>query len=47
MVEATAGHVNTMLKRKYGLMKSFFDLLGRLNRTKGDTIALELVEKEI
>ncbi len=45
--EATAERVNTLLKRKYGLMKSFFDLLSRLNQAKDATIAIELVEKEI
>ena len=38
----TAEHVNQLLKRKYGLQKSIFDLLGWFRKMKEATLAIEL-----
>lgn len=34
--------VNSLIKRKYGLLKAFFDLFGSLNKTNSATIAIDL-----
>jgi hypothetical protein len=41
---AQAKEVNRMLTRKYGPLKFAFDLAGRLQKNKSDTIEIELVD---
>ena len=40
--EDTARKVNQWLRKKYGIQKLFFDLLGRLNRSESATLFIEL-----
>lgn len=40
--DATAEKVNGLLKKKYGLMKSFFDLLGKFSRAESATLVIQL-----
>jgi uncharacterized protein len=42
--EAQAKEVNRMLYKKYGPLKFAFDLAGRLQKHRSDTIEIELVE---
>lgn len=41
-----AATVEKLLKRKYGLEKTLFDMLGRLNRSQSATLAIRLIEPE-
>lgn len=43
---AQAATVQKLLKRKYGLQKTLFDMLGRLNRSQSATLAIRLIEGE-
>ncbi len=37
-----AEQVNSLIKRKYGMQKAFFDFFGNLNKMKSATIAIDL-----
>jgi hypothetical protein len=39
-----AEQVNQLMKRKYGVQKSMFDLLGRLNKSDYATLAIQIIE---
>ena len=44
---ADASHaetVNRLMKRKYGVQKSMFDLLGRFNKSDYATLAIQIIE---
>jgi hypothetical protein len=40
--ESKSNEVNLLLKRKYGLMKTMFDQMGRLSRDQSATLAIDL-----
>jgi len=40
--ENKSAEVNLLLKRKYGLMKTMFDQMGRLSRNQSATLAIDL-----
>lgn len=40
--EATPAHINAMLNKKYGLLKTIFDLMGKLNKRDYTTIKITL-----
>ncbi|HSQ28155.1 MAG TPA: PPOX class F420-dependent oxidoreductase [Anaerolineales bacterium] len=40
--EDTARKVNQWLRKKYGIQKLFFDLLGKLNKSESATLFIEL-----
>lgn len=40
--EDTATKVDRWLRKKYGLQKWFFDLLGKMNKSESDTLCIEL-----
>jgi uncharacterized protein len=43
LVDSTqAEKVNQLLKRKYGMQKTMFDVMGRLNRSDAATIAIHI-----
>ena len=42
--EARAEQVNKLMKRKYGVQKSMFDLLGRFNKSDYATLAIHIQE---
>ena len=41
--EAQAEQVNVLMKRKYGVQKSMFDLLGRFNKSDYATLAIQIL----
>lgn len=42
--EERAGQVDKLLKRKYGVQKNMFDLLGRFNKSDYATLAIEIID---
>ena len=42
--ESCAETVNRLMKRKYGVQKSMFDLLGRFNKSDYATLAIQIIE---
>ena len=42
--EARAEQVNKLMKRKYGVQKNMFDMLGRFNNSDYATLAIQILE---